>query len=631
LKATNLLASLTAFTILFYSAVLLPKTNFILLQGNIKVVVILLMLCLFFLTNSFLKQSRHFSFSYFDVLFLSLITWQGISALWSINYIEAINVTFNWATLYIVFKFFQQFASTHQHKKYIIYSLVVACCTSLFFAYTTILYNIFSNQDIFLFDGSVDYLRKTYQLTKTYISQLFVLFLGVAVFLIVQKNEKKQWLGVLLFLLIFLIELLLQSRGGILLAALILFILSTLNLFLKSISWFKITSLIVSSIALFYVVSFLRTNPQDYLFIMDPLYGVKSSGGDDRLTMWKISYQLFLEKPLLGYGSGSWLYEYMRYDYCTFSKVNYSQHYKIQTHNLFIEKLAENGLPGFLLSVVFFILYPFWCLVQKLKSKTFNDFDYLWFTGVLCYAINAMLYSTLQIGWGNFKGQVFLYLLFLSQIIPKKVVTQSVFNKMLNYLIIGITIFALIFYANTSYLAHHFLKCSTYLKHNNVALAEKHLSYLELSPIQYLHKGVSTENLKMKLYLYKSQFQLAEASILKQLIQHPYNFNFWYELGNVLKQQYKFEQAKNAYEKALLFNCEYIPAQIKLLNMGFVLDDESIVTGLKKELSVIDVYLQEYQKNKARYKKISKAVKQKKVFQSFKAERDSILNAYSIQ
>lgn len=631
MSATNLFGTITAFIILFYSAILLPKLDFVLLQGNVKIVIVLAFLLCYFFANALKKDSQHFSFSNFDVLFLSLIAWQGISVFWCINKIEAINVTANWATLYIVFKFFQHICLNEAIRKRVTFTLISFCCISVLIAYLIIFINGSSNSSTFFFDNSATQLIKTYQLTKSYISTLFVLFFGVAIFLIVQKNGKAQWFGVLLFLLIYSIELVLKSRGGVLLSVILLCFLLVSNFYTKLTSWPKILTLSALCIALFFIVSILRTNQQDYLYLMDPLYGLKSSDGDSRLTMWKMSLQLFLEKPLLGYGSGSWLYEYMRFDYCNLSKWNYETGYFIHPHNLFLEKLSENGIVGFLLSIVFFILYPFWYFLQKLKNKTFNNYYYLWFPGIVCFALNVMLYSTLQIGWGNFKGQAFLYMFFMSQVVCKKDVKNATANKIFSYLILLVVIFLFGFYTNTSYLSHHFLKCSNYFRSNNIVMVEKHLNFIQLSPMPYSHKGFSTEYLKMKLHLKKSQFLQAEKSILKQLKHHPYNFNFWLQLGSILEEQNKFKEARNAYEKALLYNCEFIPAQIKLLNVGYVLNDEKLVNHLKNELSIIDNYLNKYYENETTYKKISKAVKQKNVFEYFKSQRDGIVNIFNVK
>jgi len=188
----------------------------------------------------------------------------------------------------------------------------------------------------------------------------------------------------LLFLLIFIIELLLLSRGGMLLGILILSTLIVLNFFNRSISWSKLIGLIVLCVCSFYLVKELQTNQQSYLFIIDPFYGVKSESGDERLALWKISYQLFLEKPIFGYGSGSWLYEYMRNGVGDLAKVNYTPNYVIHPHNLFVEKLFENGLPGFMLCIIVFMLFPFWYFLSKWKTKTFSKEDYLWLFGIMC-------------------------------------------------------------------------------------------------------------------------------------------------------------------------------------------------------------------------------------------------------
>jgi len=405
LKPVNLIGALTTFVIIFYSAVLLPKSELILLQNTLKPLLILALLTLYFFINIFNKSTTHFSFSFFDVLFLSLIGWQGLSAIWSISYIESLNVTINWLTLYIVFKFFQHFCLSTKAKNYTIITLIAACCISLLIAYAVILYNGFLNFESLSSKNSVALLRDVYKLTKNNISSLFVLFWGTSIYLIVQKKRELQWFGMLLFLLIFILELLLLSRGGMLLAILILSTLFVLNFFNKSISWAKLAGLAILCVCSFYAVKQLQANQQSYLFMMDPFYGVKSESGDQRLALWKISYQLFLEKPIFGYGSGSWLYESMRNSVEGLNKVDYILH----PHNLFVEKLFENALPGFILCITLFILFPIKYFLLKLKTKTFSKEDYLWMFGIICYIINAMLYSTIQIGWGYFKGHIFLF------------------------------------------------------------------------------------------------------------------------------------------------------------------------------------------------------------------------------
>lgn len=591
------------------------------MQNTLKPLLILASLSIYFFINIFNKSTTHFSFSFFDVLFLSLIGWQGLSTIWSISYIESLNVSINWLTLYILFKFFQHFCSNTKAKNYTIITLITACCISLMIAYTVILYNEFLNLESFSSHNILSVFGNTYKLTKNYISSLFVLFWGVSVYLIIQNNRKIQWFGMLLFFLILIMELLLLSRGGLLLVILIIGTLFVLNFFNKSISWIKLVGLAISCAFLFYAVKQFQANEQVYLSFMDPFYGIKSETGDERLVLWKTTFQLFLENPIFGYGSGSWLYEYMRNGVEGLKKVDYMIH----PHNLFIEKLFENGLPGFILCVTLLIFFPVKYFILKLQNKTFSNEDYLWLIGIMCYIINALLYSTVQIGWGNFKGHIFLYIFFLSQSVKLNTIKWSIKNKAFNLILLCLTIFSLGFYANASYLSHHFFQASNYLKKNKNDLAEKHLRYIEQNPMPYCHKGFSTHYLNMQLHLKKSQFYKAEKSIKKQLKIHPYNYNFWFDLGIIYEHQQKIKQAKTAYKQTLFYKGDYISAKIKLLNIGFILKDEKLVEKMTNQLTVIDDYLQLYRQNEAIYQKIEKAVIKRNKFEQLKTQRDSII------
>jgi len=217
-----------------------------------------------------------------------------------------------------------------------------------------------------------------------------------------------------------------------------------------------------------------------------------------------------------------------------------------------------------------------------------------------------------------------LFIFFLSQTINLNAIKTPVWNKAFNVMLICLTILVLSFYTNTGYLSHHFLQSSNYLKKNNIFLAEKHLKNIEQNFMPYCHKGSSTNNLTTQLHLKKSEFLQAEQSIKKQLEIHPYNFNFWFDLGVIYEHQQKIKQAKTAYKKTLLYNCDYIQAKIKLLNIGLILKDENLVQQITNELTIIDAYLKLYQQNKVQYQKINKAVMQRDAFRQFKIQRDSL-------
>lgn len=618
-KFEGLAGLFAAVVIFFYCSLLLPATDFFLLQGTVKPLIIIATLAAYFIINACNYKTQFITFGWYDIFFIAFIILHLLSIFWARNGVEALNVAFNWLTLYIFFKFFQWFCHTSKNKQIAINGLITTASISL--AILLCLFVIFSFKEG-MFQFSIDTLstiKSLYGISKNNLSSLCILFLGAPIYLMVHNNRKNQALGLLLFLLIFIVQLLLQSRGGVLISILVLVAFAFINFFQKAVSWYLILAVAFLCIISAKIISGLQANQQHYLFVMDPFYGINSSSGDERLAMWNISFQLFLEKPVLGFGSGSWLYEHMKYGVGDLHKVDYNGNYFIHPHNFFVEVLFTNGIVGFFLSLILLVVYPLYYLAKRLKFKTLKHEDYLFFTGIFSYALMVCLYSSVQIGWGFFKGHAFLGMFFLGGIIPMNS-TKNGNQLIAKLLLVVVSLCVLVFYTNASYLSHYYLKCTTALQNNNIQSSELYLDKIKNNWLGYQHKGFSTFYLQVQLANKQKQYKVAETYMMQQIKSHPYNFNFWHDLGEIYELQNEKLVAIECYEKALLYNCDLILTKINLLKLGIQTNNNSLVKRMENELLEIDAFLKNYQQNEASYRYIKKAVKMQAAYNSFKTK-----------
>jgi len=171
-----------------------------------------------------------------------------------------------------------------------------------------------------------------------------------------------------------------------------------------------------------------------------------------------------------------------------------------------------------------------------------------------------------------------------------------------------------------SYLSHYYLKCTTALQNNNIQSGELYLDKIKSNWLGYRHKGFSTFYLQAQVANKKKQYKVAETYMKQQIKSYPYNFNFWYELGEIYEQQNEKLAAIECYEKTLLYNCDFIPAKINLLKLGNQTNNNSLVKKMENELLEIDAFLKNYQQNEASYRQIKKAVKMQGDYNSFKTK-----------
>lgn len=147
--------------------------------------------------------------------------------------------------------------------------------------------------------------------------------------------------------------------------------------------------------------------------ISSHLYDAKKASADGRKFIWKLSAQIATEKPLTGYGYGSFEKEYNLY------QANYIQNGNATTdelanagpvimpHNELLQNLVEGGSIGLLLIISFFISLLF-AVKQKNRihqnqlnlqenSDMENSSFHLAYAGIVAFIGMSMVNSTIQI------------------------------------------------------------------------------------------------------------------------------------------------------------------------------------------------------------------------------------------
>jgi len=136
--------------------------------------------------------------------------------------------------------------------------------------------------------------------------------------------------------------------------------------------------LVVSVFVLVYLRTFYRT-------VYDKWVGKKEYNLLSRTYFWKIAFNLWLKKPLFGWG----IKTYQKEQFVMAPKINMTiSRFPLRVHNDYMEMLCECGLIGLVLMVYFIvsIIYP------ALQSG-----NYILLGGIICLLVHGIFLYTLSI------------------------------------------------------------------------------------------------------------------------------------------------------------------------------------------------------------------------------------------
>ena len=135
---------------------------------------------------------------------------------------------------------------------------------------------------------------------------------------------------------------------------------------------------------------FLRLVLKDwntFLHTLNPLRFAQDYTWNERITLWKKTWQLFTDHVIFGVGSGNWITEVWQFGIGDLGHSRNRPAVYHHAHNYILEVLAETGLVGggILLALACSVIY----LTRTAKSKTAQ----LLFVGVCMYVLMSNFYG----------------------------------------------------------------------------------------------------------------------------------------------------------------------------------------------------------------------------------------------
>jgi len=610
----NRLLTLTGLVILLslliFGFALIPRSSIFYVITNNRLLVLITGITVYFILK-IAVQKKNLLFGWYDLLFLSFIALTFFSQFWARNPLDAVSVTFSWLFFYSVFKFVQDWISHSSCKKCFSFFLQIILIFNL-----VIIVHLFFSKGFSIDNYTLKFTKQqVYELTsmlkihRNHIAVNLVAMSGIAwCYLLINKQKYKIALGLIVFFLILFSLLIIRSRGGIVTLTGLFIIYNLYSAWKNEYSWSIVVIVIIVSIITFKFVSSFQQNEHEYLYLIDPLYGVKSEQGDERLHLWKISIQLLLEKPIWGYGSGAWLYEYMKYGVGDFRQIDFTDTHFVTTHNVFINVLFCNGIIGF---AIFFFLIIFYPLHQFYKNKINNSSHIIIaLFGLLGVLSMMQFYGKFDIRGGYLGGAPLMLFIFLGVLIKDNSLQRWRIPKLLiiasGFCVIG-------YYLSTRANVLNRVAFDRLLKIEDYESCERMLENFDKNKIDFSQIGCTENYLKYQLMEKIECRNKAIEYLEKHLSIHPYNFINWYELGIQNQKLELYDSAILCFENALLYNCDYVKAKVGLYFVHTLSNNTEEANKYKNEFYEMEYYLKEYQINEHQWKYFPKA-KRKKLF-----------------
>lgn len=224
----------------------------------------------------------------------------------------------------------------------------------------------------------------------------FILIIGIAYYFAVIMQTDRKIVKNILFMFLFLIGLFLSGKRMITGASILVIGCVFLYKFRYSGRIRKLSFLLLIAVIALIVVVVANEN-MSYVFVRIMNFFVESSD-TGRGRLWRFALEMFVEKPILGWGYGS----YNQYTMLQ-SFTYYGSNWSWEAHNSYLQILSENGIVGGILwGMAVFVpacgVIKNVLSVQKKQNFQKNPF-------VLCETILLVVWMLYAI-----TGNVFFYL-----------------------------------------------------------------------------------------------------------------------------------------------------------------------------------------------------------------------------
>jgi len=161
-------------------------------------------------------------------------------------------------------------------------------------------------------------------------------------------------------------------------------------------------------------------NVQKYLDSKDMNDDLRRSSVGVRFEMWRASFYIFKENPVLGVGLGG--YQDAARKVSAKNDINSSAYWFYHPHNQFISELASKGLPGLVIYILLLaaLMRYFYC---RLKAAENNETAYFAFMGIQI----VVMYIVFSLSDAVIEGKVMLliFVVFIALILAKITIDEK--------------------------------------------------------------------------------------------------------------------------------------------------------------------------------------------------------------
>ena len=326
-------------------------------------------------------------------LFLPILLWGGIILISSLNSINPQYSFHEFRGEYLkqilLFLLIVNNIKEDYKYKYLIYALLLGC-------FFVSIYTIFG-----YFSGTAAWKLWFPRATGTYGSKcrmaMYFIFIIPLVFSICLNTSKKllRYTSFALFLLSSFSLILTFTRGAWIVCAVMILILAFRKSKKAGFS-VSIFTLIIFALLLTFSIH-ARTRVSRTIDFSRGLNKILSG----RITLWKNSFEVIKDYPLLGAGYGPNIFNYLAKDYNLTTKANFSpptpsKQQQPDAHNFYIQIMIETGIIGLLIFLYFlfaFFRYSFNSLNRIDKNREFLFTAFLIIFGILSFGLTGYFYE----------------------------------------------------------------------------------------------------------------------------------------------------------------------------------------------------------------------------------------------
>ncbi len=512
-------------------------------------------ICTSLLGIALLISPQKISFNRFDIIFLCLILWNGLSSFWAQDISLVIAPTIGLLFLFYCYK-----AITSIEEENFILKLLLAIISINLLLTSYAIGTIAASNNIFEFtiDDNIDLIR-FFGENGNYLSSALVLQLPILALIYQKLSSARLWIAVLSIASV--IFILLQNSRASAIALCIQTIVYLIFLLQRNNRKILAKAAFASLMSLVILFLFIG-NSSTFIHHFNPLKDV-SIGGDDRLLIWKNTLDIALQQPFLGIGTGNWHLAHFNNDvgaYATFfNKAGFYRH----PHNQLLQVFSETGFIGAFLFLALFY-FGFKVCWLSWKKYGFSIVTILPCLILVSYGMISSFYGVSYIIFFNPTIRIPQLILLITIAAYLRRSEVALFQLKPYWLLIGL-IPMLGYYIQASKWDHLEQEFTVLKKQKKYDQALETLNNI-YHPLWKAHNNKGAL-LSEKATLLKNLGKKDEAiPLLEQsLEQFPY-FEDWYKLGTWYGQN--TSKAKHAFQQAYAHNSTSVKIHLKLAQIA---------------------------------------------------------------